>query len=418
MRKFWFGSLSPAVGTLATAFFALLLTTADAPAQSRSDPDGDDSSSSASSTSRDNDRSARDDQSDNNQSSGNRGSSRSSQANRPQEHASLGVMLYNDRSNPLEVRRVLPDSPAEEAGLERGDEIMSINGQRVSSVEQLRRRIERVGSPEEMEIGILRDGRRETVTATLGSHRSQGANHDRRQQAYSESSSNRGGKQQTYNVRQTGGNEEEFDPSSRNPAYEQGFWDGYAHAQQQYGQPYFANQGSNQYGNRGYRRGSRATANTSYRQAQDDDRYSEGSRDRAFLGVTLDENARDRVRVSGVYPNSPAEQAGLRRGDEIVAIDDEDVQSTQDLHRLLSQKDPQDDVSISVDRKGRERTLQATLESQQEVFAENNRAAERIGRRNSYQQRAGSQSQYRDGYNDNRRQGQRDQDDESDNAND
>lgn len=434
MRKFWFGSSSPAVSTLA-AFFALLLTTANAPAQSRSDSSSDDSGSSVSSSSRDSDRSSRDNQSDNNQSSSSRSSSRSSQANGQQEHASLGVMLYNDRSNPLEVRRVMPDSPAEEAGLERGDEILSINGQRVSSVDQLRRQIERVGAKEEVEIGILRDGQRETVTATLGSRRSAdssnrgrnqqqysqgGFNRGRNQPQYSQDSSNRGGGQQTYNVRQTGGNYEEFDQWSRNPAYEQGFWDGYAHAQQQYGHPSFANQG-NQSGN-SYSRGSRSTSSSQNDQSQDNPRYSEGyrgSRDRAFLGVTLDENARDHVRVSGVYPNSPAEQAGIRRGDVIVAIDDQDVQSSRDLQHLLSQYDPDDDLSISVDRNGRERTLHATLESQQQVFAEfNNRgSSERMGQRNTYGQGSGSQSNYRDGYSDNRRQRQQSQEDESDSDN-
>jgi S1-C subfamily serine protease len=456
MRKFWFGSLSLEVGSLAAAFFALLLTTANAPAQSRSDSDRDDSSSTSSASSRDNDRSSRDNQSNNNQSSssrdqsGGRSSSGSSQANRQQEHMSLGVMLYNDRSNPLEVRRVMPQSPAEEAGLQRGDEILSVNGQRVSSVDQLRRQIDRIGSDQEVEIGILRDGQRETVTATLSSHRSQGSssrgqyqqqfsnesvNRRGNQQQYAENNSSRGGHQQSYSVRQTGGNVEEFDQWSRNPAYEQGFWDGYAHAQQQYGHPAFANQGSNQSGNnqygstqygnnqsgnRSYSRGSRNTGSSQYSQSQGDDRYSEGnrgSRDRAFLGITLDENAGDRVRVSGVYPNGPAEQAGIRQGDEIVAIDEQDVHSTRDLQRLLADYDPDDDVSLTVDRNGRKRTLQASLESQQEVFAEYNRGSERMGRRNSYGQSYGSQGTYRDGENNNRRQRQQDRDDDSDNDN-
>jgi hypothetical protein len=267
-----------------------------------------------------------------------------------------------------------------------------------------------VGADEQVEIGILRDGRQKTVSATLTSRRSY-------------ASGAPGRNQQSASRRPSGAYNEAYGPSSRDPNYEQGFWDGYAQAQQEYGQPHFGSQGYNQSGSRSYSRGSRRF-NWQNDDGQDSDRYSEGFRgsrtsNRAFLGVTLDENARDRVRVSGIYPNSPAEEAGIRPGDEIVAIDDDDVHSNRDLQRLLSQKDVDDDVRISVDRNGRERTLRATLVSQQDVVADYNRGLDRMGRRNSYPQNYGNQGNYRDGSNDNRRQRQQAQDqwevDDSDN---
>jgi membrane-associated protease RseP (regulator of RpoE activity) len=446
MLRISLGSSIPKQGALAMAMAAVLATPAMAPAQSRSDGNNNSNSSA-----RDRDRSSsRDNSSDENNASERSSQSMRQQSNRQQGHGSLGVVLYNDDSNALEIRRVLPDSAAEEAGLERGDEIISVNGRRVSSVDQLKRQLDRAGTDEELEIGILRDGRRQTVQANLSSRRgyaSRGGNRSQRQWnegAYGRNAQygeNEGFDGQGYGDEY--GYQGNQGRSSRNSGYAQNYgsqnygnqnygnrgYNNQRYGNQRYGEEEYGNQygGQNQrytnrgqgyggqnygqYGNRSYTRGSRQTGN---RQDEEDDRYSQGYRgsDRAFLGVTLDENARDRVRVSGVYPHSPAEEAGLRRGDEIVAIDDEDIQSNRDLQRLLSQKDPDDDVEITVERNGRERTLRAMLASQQEVFG-SERGSYRTGRRNTYGQGYGDQDDYRDGYR-NRRQQNRDEQDESD----
>lgn len=399
MRSFWFGLK---LSGMAAAGFAMLLWGAAAQAQNDDDADRDESRSSA----RGDSRSSREMRNENRLDTR---SGQQSRSNRQQGHATLGVVLYNDNSNPLEIRRVLPNSAAENAGLERGDEILSINGRRVSNVEQLKREMARAGSAEEFEIGILRDGRKQTLDASLSTRRfARGGS--RGQSQWNEGQYRNDQRNQQY------GQMRDYDDQASYDRYDEEGDDGRDR------DPRFAGRGqqSGEYygrpGNRGYGQGPRRGGNWDDDQ---DQRYSEAYRgdeqgDRAFLGVTLDERARDHVRVNGVYPDSPAEEAGLRRGDEIVAIDDEEVGSNHDLQWLLSQRDPDDDVTISVERNGRERTLHATLASQREIF-EAGRASYRTGRRTSYQQGYGDRDEYRDGYSSNRRR-QRDdsQDDDED----
>ncbi|HWB10747.1 MAG TPA: PDZ domain-containing protein [Pirellulales bacterium] len=387
MRLLWFRSLVP---ISASAVLGLLVISA--PAQGR-----DDSQDSDSSKSSDNDRSSSRDSDRSDQ--GGR-SSRGDQTSRQTGHAMLGVTFYNDQSAPLEIRRVLPGSPAEEAGLERGDEILSVDGHRVSSVQQLRQRIDRAGTDEDVELGVLRDGRRRTVEARLTANQ---------QSSWSQQ---QGWNRQSFagNRNRQGGNEGQYGnqgQSFHSPEYEQGYWDGYERAQQElaqgrgnrgqefasrgyqsqgYGNQGFGNQGygtqgyaSQGYGSQSYQRGSRGAGNWQ----EEGYRGSRGG-NQAFLGVTLDENDRDTARVSNVYPNSPAEEAGIRSGDEIVSIDDEDVNSSRDVRRILGQKDVDDDVSIEVQRGGRQRTLQATLGSQQEFLTSQNQGSYRMGRRTGY----------------------------------
>jgi membrane-associated protease RseP (regulator of RpoE activity) len=377
MRRSWFGSLSPVTSVAAAATLALLLTTANASAQSRDDSNRSDSDSSNASA--DNDRSVSRD-SGNDRSDQSSRSSRTARTSRQASHAMLGVTFYNDQSAPLEIRRVMSGSPAEEAGLERGDEILSVDGRRVSSVQQLRQQIDRLGTNEDVELGVLRDGRRRTVTARLTANQQFGGN----QQGWNQPSYAGNRNRQSWHEEQYGNQ----GGSSRNPDYEQGYWAGYERARQELAYQGYSNRGqesanrgyqnyANQgYGNQSYMRGSRGAGNWQ------EDSYRGGNH--PFLGVTLNENDRDAARVNNVYPNSPAEEAGIRPGDEIVSIDDEDVNSSRDVRRLLSQKDTDGDVAIEVRRNGRQRTLHATLTSQQQFLSSQSEASYRMGRRTNY----------------------------------
>ena len=423
MRQFWRGSLSRNTSRLAIGVLALLLTTSNAPAQSSRSNNRDDSDSSAQDNS---DRSGQ--QSNRNRSSSQQSSrtSQNSQMSR-QSHETLGVTFYNDEENPLEIRRVLQNSPAEEAGLERGDEILSINGRRVSSVQQLKQQLDRSGRNEEIEIGILRDGQRETVTADLtGRQQSRSRQSGNRQygnqQWGNQQYSSRGQSNQGYG-NQAYGNEGYGNQRSGNQGYgnqgygNQGYGNqGYGnqrYASQGYGNQGYGNQGyGNQgYGNQGYGNqnyGNRTYARGSRGADYDDEQWNRsaqnnrGPRDeeRAFLGVTLDEESHEGAFVTNVYPESPAERAGIRPGDEIIAIDDDEVRSIRDLHRNLSERDPDEDVSIEVHRNGRQRTMHVRLESYQEFLAQyeqenQQRGNYRTGRRTGY--RNGSQQNFQDG---------------------
>lgn len=100
------------------------------------------------------------------------------------------------------------------------------------------------------------------------------------------------------------------------------------------------------------------------------DLIRDGSIDRPWLGVIVVENMGggnqqlQGVAVRFVAPDGPADRAGLQvmepdpsnpqgfKGDLIVRIDGEKVQSRRDLLKILSQKRPGDTVKVSVIRNG------------------------------------------------------------------
>lgn len=95
---------------------------------------------------------------------------------------------------------------------------------------------------------------------------------------------------------------------------------------------------------------------------------------RAVLGIHLEEVNADLAaekklkRFTGVYvtklmENGPAAAAGLREGDVIIAIDGHPVKSPAQLYEQLARYQPNDKVSVTFDRKGKESTIQVILTS-------------------------------------------------------
>lgn len=371
MRK-TLSMLNPTIAVTA-ALLAWLASGAAAPGQTR---DNSDSSRSSRANTRSDDADDQDDDADRNE----RQSSSRSRRSR-NEHAALGVTFYN-QPNVLEIRRVMPDSPAEDAGLRRGDEILSINDQRVSSVQQVTQALDRAGEDEIIEIGILRNGRRQTVESALGSRR----------EVFSP---------------QRGGNAQQgqYSRSSRFPRDDQGQWSG--QNRQTWQDENYNDQayGPQNYGNRGYSEGSRR------RSSAQNQRYREGYRaGNAYLGVFLDANDEDGVWITGVQPGSPAEEAGLRRGDEIVSIDDEDVESAQDVRQLLAQMAPNEEVELRIERNGRGRTIQAMLASRRQSSSQGSYRTGRRGQSGYYDGQSNQPYDRSGTYYDNRTYGRRYQD--------
>lgn len=65
------------------------------------------------------------------------------------------------------VNEVLPDTAAAKAGLKAGDVIISMNGNRIQSFNELRAKIATLGANRKAELGILRDGKERSITVTL-----------------------------------------------------------------------------------------------------------------------------------------------------------------------------------------------------------------------------------------------------------
>ena len=66
------------------------------------------------------------------------------------------------------INEVMPDSAADKAGIKVGDIIVSVNGRKIKSFQELRAKVATMGAGSEVEFGLIRDGDEETVTAILG----------------------------------------------------------------------------------------------------------------------------------------------------------------------------------------------------------------------------------------------------------
>jgi len=100
-----------------------------------------------------------------------------------------------------------------------------------------------------------------------------------------------------------------------------------------------------------------------------------GSVSRGFLGVGvetlnadlaealgLEKDARGVV-INNITADSPAEKAGLKRGDAILSINDRPITSLQDLRLFVSQLAPGTEVKVKTFREGKERVTSIKLTS-------------------------------------------------------
>jgi serine protease Do len=84
--------------------------------------------------------------------------------------------------------------------------------------------------------------------------------------------------------------------------------------------------------------------------------------------------------VNGVQSGSPAEKAGVRRGDVITAVNGETVKGYNDLRNEVSQILPGSSVKLTLVRDGKEQVVTATLaELKASKDADANRDAESPG---------------------------------------
>lgn len=68
--------------------------------------------------------------------------------------------------------------------------------------------------------------------------------------------------------------------------------------------------------------------------------------------------------ISGVAKNSPAEQSGLKDGDIILKINDDELSQKIDLPEILADYSPGDKIQITALRNGEEKIFEATLDGE------------------------------------------------------
>ncbi|MCP3903172.1 MAG: Do family serine endopeptidase [Planctomycetes bacterium] len=99
-----------------------------------------------------------------------------------------------------------------------------------------------------------------------------------------------------------------------------------------------------------------------------------GSVSRGWLGVQIqpltDDLARtfgldhaDGALISEVMPDSPAAKAGVRQGDVVIAVDDEDIRKTSDLLNAVGASSPGTEHELELMRDGSRHTVTVTLGS-------------------------------------------------------
>jgi C-terminal processing protease CtpA/Prc len=84
------------------------------------------------------------------------------------------------------------------------------------------------------------------------------------------------------------------------------------------------------------------------------------SQNDAWLGVYLDDNE-DGAVITRVYPQGPADRAGLRPGDVVVQFNNQDVTDSEELVEWIEQENPNSRARFTVLRDDREFQISATL---------------------------------------------------------
>ena len=221
---------------------------------------------------------------------------------------------------------VVDGEPAAEAGIESGDVIVAWNGERLESVAQLRRLTGETPPGRAVDLTVLRDGAERDVTVELsgrtGFTSRSGMTFISPQidlsRAYSPSS--RDARERALEVEERLRDARERAAEGLNRVFYLG------------GRP-------------------RLGANT----------QSLGDQLAEYFGVE------DGVLVTSVHEDTPAAEGGLRAGDVIVGIGDEDVDDPNDLREALADLEP-GEVSVRIVRDGAEQTLTVELEDRERSF--------------------------------------------------
>ena len=82
--------------------------------------------------------------------------------------------------------------------------------------------------------------------------------------------------------------------------------------------------------------------------------------ERAFLGV-LSQKSPDGAKISEITEGSAADKAGLKKGDVVTKVDDQAIADHEQLSAAIAAKQPQDKITVTYTRDGKENQTTATL---------------------------------------------------------
>jgi serine protease Do len=211
-----------------------------------------------------------------------------------------------------EVTSVTPDSPAAKAGLHEGDVILEFNGQPVEGNEQLSRMVRETPIGRQVKLGIWRDGKNVTLTATIEAHKGG-------MQSFSFN-----GPWQAVSPEQWG---EMQDKLHELPIPD---WNTFAMPGAGLNTPMLGIMG---------------------------EPLGQEKQFADYFGVE------DGVLVKSVTHGSAADKAGLKAGDVILKIDDTHISNTRDIGMALRSAKAKKTVNVQIVRNHKEMTLPVTIEA-------------------------------------------------------
>lgn len=106
-----------------------------------------------------------------------------------------------------------------------------------------------------------------------------------------------------------------------------------------------------------------------------DQLIAKGKVTRGWLGVVIQEvtpdmaetlGVKEGVIIAQVMPSSPAEKAGLKVGDVVIAINDERVSSVRDLQLKVMKTPPGKEITLTIVRNGKEEKIRVKVEAMPE----------------------------------------------------
>jgi len=101
---------------------------------------------------------------------------------------------------------------------------------------------------------------------------------------------------------------------------------------------------------------------------QSSDQGRQGRR-RASLGVNIISGDGRGITVMRTQPNTAAQRMGLRPQDRIIALNGQPVDSIDDFIGTVGSMNPGDEIELTVERNGEERTIRGTLEAYAESIS-------------------------------------------------
>jgi len=235
------------------------------------------------------------------------------------------------------VNRIVEGSPAERAGLEKGDIILGVGGTRVDSPEELADAIQSHEAGEAVSLRIIRDGERRTIEAQLTERADEDGGAPKVEQ----------NKIKSEDVPEP----DVFFEKKVEPDTERS-----------------GDLGNDDENGDENREAPRAPTYDDLRRSIKQDTHTYRLPKRGRLGIQVEDAGRDDdvdhgAKVADVLENTPAERAGLRKDDIITRVDSDRVDSSSDLIDALRGKEGR--VTLEVYRRGEPRKVTATLDSPQ-----------------------------------------------------